>query len=187
MFCMDDEHCIEWSITAAPFGFQLVCSTWRNTVLATPQLWASLSLDIIPGTPWKRQLDTRRLELRIHRRNHRLFIELIALNVLALAAAWSIRPDKLTPPIIIDISSKAPRRSSISFQCIYQDPRSWTLPSSNLTEFRSQFCLDVQDVLKLLGSVPLLESVAVRTFETGFIDIGNRLGQLFKPVHASRD
>ncbi|KAJ7584397.1 hypothetical protein C8J56DRAFT_748863, partial [Mycena floridula] len=39
IFCMDDEPYIRWSITPAPFVFQLVCSTWRNTVLTTPQLW----------------------------------------------------------------------------------------------------------------------------------------------------
>ncbi|KAJ7584398.1 hypothetical protein C8J56DRAFT_950945 [Mycena floridula] len=67
-----------------------------------------------------------------------------------------------TPPFTTDISSKAPRLTSISFQGVYQDPRSWQIPSFNLTELRSRFCLDVQDILKLFGSAPLLESVTVR-------------------------
>ena len=60
-FCLiieSKDDYVVWTSSTAPCVFQQVCSTWRDTVLTTPALWASLSLRIIQGCDWKRQLHT---------------------------------------------------------------------------------------------------------------------------------
>ncbi|KAK7472285.1 hypothetical protein VKT23_000405 [Stygiomarasmius scandens] len=55
--CLPDTEYIAWRPDFPPFILMSVCSHWRNLVMTTSQLWASLSIHILPKSDWRKLLN----------------------------------------------------------------------------------------------------------------------------------
>ncbi|KAF5366016.1 hypothetical protein D9758_006713 [Tetrapyrgos nigripes] len=51
--CLPDIEYMSWTAHFPPFILSRVCSSWRNVVLSTPQLWTSLEIQILPRPKWR--------------------------------------------------------------------------------------------------------------------------------------
>ncbi|THV06639.1 hypothetical protein K435DRAFT_848721 [Dendrothele bispora CBS 962.96] len=51
--CLPDEEYIKWTPDFPPFILGRVCSSWRNIVTNTPQLWTSLDIQIFEKPNWR--------------------------------------------------------------------------------------------------------------------------------------